>query len=525
MGSPTTQRDPGTQRRNEWLVIAVFAAVSLVLLLHHEPWGDEARPWIIARERAGPWDLIQNICYEGTPALWYLLLQPLAKAGAPYVSMALLHWVLALAAVTLFVRYAPFSFTHKALFPFGYYMLFEYNVLARSYVLVVLLMFLAALLYRRRFERPVFHGALILLLANANMHGLLIAIVLGGAFVLELVWLRKHKLSAGHVVSLLLIGFGYFAALYQAWPPPDLPRHFQAWHLDLSVPALRRLARVGIAAFLPVPAPTPRFWGSKALLAYGTPELAFLGVPLILASFLFFLRKRVVLLIYAASIGGLLAFFAMFYIGSTRHHGLVYVVFVFCLWISSQYKGKTPFRNGFLVRLTQPKTLRGLLTAVLVTHAAASVVPVYYDLRYEFSTGESVATFLEKNDFLNEETLVATYPSGLAVCILPYLPEPYSRRYALETGSYEGLITWTRHNRPLGMFSADELIARMDRAIAKRPWKEVMLIVSDEVKRREPLNKRYELIARFGPAIVEGQTYFIYRLRESKGPRRSEQHP
>lgn len=65
------------------LLLAIYLAVNMALILHHENWRDEAQAWQIA----GLLDLkglFAQLKYEGHPCLWYLILMPFAKLHAPF---------------------------------------------------------------------------------------------------------------------------------------------------------------------------------------------------------------------------------------------------------------------------------------------------------------------------------------------------------------------------------------------------------------------------------------------------------
>ena len=150
-------------------LILLYSAIGIVLLLHHEPWEDEAHVWLIARD-LNIISIFQQMAYDGSPALWYMFLVPFAKIGLPYISEFILHLIIAISAVTVFILYAPFSRVTKVLFIFSYYMVYEYSIIARSYGLSILLLFLIAALYAKRFERPLWYAFLIFLLFNTNAH-------------------------------------------------------------------------------------------------------------------------------------------------------------------------------------------------------------------------------------------------------------------------------------------------------------------------------------------------------------------
>jgi hypothetical protein len=53
-------------------------------MFYHEPWRDEAQAWLISRDLP-ILSIFRQMNYEGTPALWHIILVPFAKFGAPYI--------------------------------------------------------------------------------------------------------------------------------------------------------------------------------------------------------------------------------------------------------------------------------------------------------------------------------------------------------------------------------------------------------------------------------------------------------
>jgi len=107
------------------LLIIIFILISSILILHHEPYEDEAQAWMIARSSPDIPALVGFIGNEGTPALWHLILFGLSHSGLPYLSMAVVHSLIITGALFLFLRYSPFSSLHKVFFSFGYFILYE----------------------------------------------------------------------------------------------------------------------------------------------------------------------------------------------------------------------------------------------------------------------------------------------------------------------------------------------------------------------------------------------------------------
>lgn len=117
----------------------LFLGVSAFTASHHEMWRDEIQAWLIARDSGSVFELFAHLKYEGHPGLWHLCLMPLTRITHSPVIMQVFHLLIAGIVVYLFVRYAPFNLLQKFLFCFGYFVLYEYAILARNYALGLLL--------------------------------------------------------------------------------------------------------------------------------------------------------------------------------------------------------------------------------------------------------------------------------------------------------------------------------------------------------------------------------------------------
>ena len=98
--------------------------------------------------------------------------------------------------VTFLVTTSPFPRFIKLLLPFTFYLAFQYAIVARSYVLVPLLLFLCAYLWPQRLERPLSIALCLGLLANVALHAAVISGGLAIVYAIDL-WLgrRAHPLA------------------------------------------------------------------------------------------------------------------------------------------------------------------------------------------------------------------------------------------------------------------------------------------------------------------------------------------
>jgi len=164
------------------IIFLLYCIFSVIGMLHHEMWRDELQAWMVARDADSFFDLLRNLKYEGNPALWHILLFVLARFTVSPYSMMVLHLAISFSFVFIFLFKSNFCMLHKLLFVSGYFILFEYNLVSRSYGLGVLLVFLILSLYRDRRQKMMLIFILMALLANTTVYGL----ILSGAFALLL---------------------------------------------------------------------------------------------------------------------------------------------------------------------------------------------------------------------------------------------------------------------------------------------------------------------------------------------------
>ena len=177
----------GPERVFAALVVAAYLPVALFAIGHHEMWRDELHCWLVARDSRWPWDVVHNRAYDGQPPLWYLLLWVLEKLTHAPVTMQIAHVALAAAVVWVFASRAPFSRPVRALFPFGYFMAYEYVALSRCYGLALLLALLVCDNHERRFVRPWRTAALLAALSLTTTVATVVTLAYTATLVLDLI--------------------------------------------------------------------------------------------------------------------------------------------------------------------------------------------------------------------------------------------------------------------------------------------------------------------------------------------------
>ena len=365
------------------IALALYIGVVAFVAAHHEPWRDEADPWLAARDASAS-ELLQLFRHGGTPGLWYFLLIPLARSGAPYGSQHVLHVGVAAAAAALVLFASPFPRFARLLIPFTYFFSYEYAVIARTYALSAVLLFAVAALYRQRDLRPIAYAVCVALLANTNVHSLCIAALIGVAYLLD---------SRRHIGAIAIMLAGGAASLFQIWPAPDAMVHgvVSNFHPEAPLLALRN-------AFFPhVP----------ILQSLAT----ILGAAIVVVASIAVSRSRGTILILWGSYAVLTFIFILKWVGGVRHLGFVLLLLLFALWTA----------------VGQPQRARvacwSLLSISMVASLVMAMIFWRLDTLYAFSGAQETARWIRDHGMASRT--IAGHSETTASALAPYFRQPF----------------------------------------------------------------------------------------------------
>lgn len=321
--------------------VAAFVAYALLLavgVMQHVPWSDEAGPWVMARE-AGWGDVQHYFSYSGHPPLWFMVLFPLARAGLPIEAMQWVNAAIALAVAWLVLLRAPFRLWVRVMFMFGVGMGYQYAVVARGYMLMILVMFMIADAYAERLQRPARYGMLLALLFNTEAFVLIPAAMLAGWFAREC-W-RARAGWAGVGIAALGAGIALAALL-----PLDGMAHMQdayrAQHYYAD--GFWRHMRAGFLS--EVFGQSVEAWLPFSLQVAVAPLLSFVPVVLALLAGAYLWRTRW-LAVYVGWMAGFYVIFTYLYYGGFWHSLLFPVFTLWTLWLYRAAEGeRKPWEAG-----------------------------------------------------------------------------------------------------------------------------------------------------------------------------------
>jgi hypothetical protein len=495
-----------------WLIFGVFVAIVGFTMLRHEMWRDELQAWMIARASHSVPNLLDNIRYEGHPALWYMVLLPLAHLGrGPWV-MQLAQLAIASGAFAIVLWRAPFTLLQKALFAGGYFIVFEYGTLSRGYSLGVLFLVATCAIASTRHRWP-WCGVTLALLALTTAFGSLVAVaVLLGLIVDDIVRRRvastvdltadEDAVARRASPSLWAVVIGFVVAIagltlaYQQASPPGDAGVYLSWKTTFDG-ALMRTSLAAIArALVPMPQLRHEFWNTSIFDGF-TALAALLG----LAAFFWIawlLRRRPgPFAVWVGSTVFVVGFLytKIQYASASRYYGHIFLGLVAALWLVPAM-GEIGRDNERTVR-----TRSRLFTAILVVQLIAGMFVVAVDWKYPFSNGRNVASYIQRHHL--ENAVVIGQPDESASTVAAYLNRDVYYQSGERFGTY---ILWDKQ-RKTNVAPLVAIVQRLDSAS-----NEPVLLVTNKPNTGSFGPYRLQPLAAFDNGIVRDEHFWLYRV-------------
>lgn len=402
-----------------FLILLIYLISVSILICKHEPWFDEAQTWLLARD-ANLTDLFfKYLHYEGFPGLFYLILMIPAKLKLPYLALNITSAIIAVAGVFVFLRNAPFPNIIKILFPFSYFIFFQYAVVARNYVLLPILLFLIAKIYRDKTNKIYLFAVLLCLLANTSVHGFLITISLLLLHLVDLFkdWSKLNKsLKSKQFRAFLIIVIILGLTAVQILPIPN----------D-KVP--QRENNFSFLNFIKV---------SFSVLNDFMTENFLLSFVLLFLILLWFKLRGVLLLYLFPNLVLLSLFSVKVYKG--WHQGIPFLLLIFVMWISLEGRMINNSKRSRIVR-----NLALFSTAVvLVVHVYWSLIVSINDFNSPYSASLEVANYIKSHQLEKRKIYVSSFHS---ISILPYFEDNIFDNH--NNGKRPSFFWWSARNNNL----------------------------------------------------------------------------
>ena len=161
------------------VIFLTYIAFNILITCFHEQWFDECNSWQIAKYASYKEMFFELARYDGHPPLYWLILSIPAKLGLPFIISTKTIAVLSSSfAIYLLLFKSPLPLIAKITLPFSYFVFYQYSIQTRPYSFFMIAMFLTAMYYNNRNNKPYPLVFSLIFLSLTSAYGLLIACVL-----------------------------------------------------------------------------------------------------------------------------------------------------------------------------------------------------------------------------------------------------------------------------------------------------------------------------------------------------------
>lgn len=413
--------------RERTVLVAVFLLYCVVVAfgaIVHEPWWDEGQAWLLARDASLADLFSRHLSYEGHPPLWYLVLAIPAKLGLPYASLKVVAGLMGATGVFLLLfRLRSVPLAIRAITPFSFYLAYQYTVVARSYVLVGILLLAIATIYEERARRFGTFGILLALLAGVSIHGIALATSLAVLFAFD-VWRGRVSIAAvppwKRAAIPLALSIWLAAMIVVVWPAADLAASF-----DIHSPMDPRRWFAVLQWLVP-----ELLWGDVIGYGLGAARTAFGAVLAGSAVLLFWLARRGFAGGFLLLTGSLVSVSTIYY--SSWHEGLFFFVALFSVAVAY---GRGMESRGL------DHLIMAILLVILLRHLQWTAASLRYDTWNQFTGSQDAARFIRENG-IDRQTVF-----GMGVRSFELQPYFDSNLYANYQFSDGAFWDWSTSNR------------------------------------------------------------------------------
>jgi hypothetical protein len=155
--------------------------------------------------------------------------------GLPYSKIYLSSVIPNMLGIAIFVFKSPFNRLIRYTLPLTYFILYQYNIIARNYSFLLLSISIIALIYPYRFDKKILYILSLIFLGSINIHALILS---GGLFMLYLYEQYKESKINWHPIVLYIS----FAAFCGYLLKPDIDNQYVSNWLELNEVFIQNIA-------------------------------------------------------------------------------------------------------------------------------------------------------------------------------------------------------------------------------------------------------------------------------------------
>ncbi|MCR5599926.1 MAG: hypothetical protein K6G33_04180 [Ruminococcus sp.] len=405
------------------VVTVIVNIIVIVGLYFHEPWFDEAQAYLIARDSSLHDIILHWTHYEGHPPLWHLLLKCGITIGLPFeTALKLLNLIFVEAVLLMIEFFSPFSRITKIMIPASFYLLYQYSVVSRPYMMLLFACLLAAVFYGKRYEKPMRYTAALLFMCLTHSYGLAFA---GGIIIADMAGEAIRERSVGKMAARIIkckkllvcyvfLLMGALAIIAEIMPYSDTF-------------AMNRVVASDNKGFFACYLLSWLFIPSENLVTSFSSEIMYMSeeanpiseliaagiISLIIWTILFMICKKRRMLSEMFIPYACIAVLTSMYI-KPHHFGIFIMYMLFVLWTAAEKERIT------LSEFTEPikkagmseKMSRGIVLTAVIVFSAVNVfwngMSYYNEIKKVYDPASSLAQWIKKYD-LQDRTLLTTW--------------------------------------------------------------------------------------------------------------------
>ena len=474
----------------------LYAIFTLILVLHHETWADEAQVWLLAKHLSVfDFSLFKHLVNEGHPSFFYILMMPFAKMNISIMFMQMFCWLCMAASVFLFLQYSPFNKFAKFAIVTSAGFLYFFPVIARSYSILPLMVFLLAMLYPKQKQYPLFYVLLLVFVANTHV------IMYGFSFLLAVAFLydnfKDKKTGKIYIISYALLLTGLAATVFQLMGSIESNKSLVFDTQNI----FNNTKNVIIQFFLNAVNLHPDTINWQNFRAF-----SFVEILAAVCEALFFITSFVLLFLINKKnfcIGLLSVGFQFFiYIFS---YGIIYqtrlfcafLILVFCFWISFIDKK---------LSANLKKIASVTIILLFVMTVFCGLKSIYKDLKYNYSSAQEAAEFIKKN--IDKHALIIPDVDAFSAGVIVHLPE--YNVYSIYNNKSLRFIEW----KVTGFYSPFVISQLLEEEKFNQKKNHAYILSTSFLwnyyNYNELMPDKYKLIFVSKPSIQNGEAFKIY---------------
>ncbi|MBQ8886827.1 MAG: hypothetical protein IJY61_03915 [Candidatus Gastranaerophilales bacterium] len=412
-------------------ITIIYAIITLIGVLHHELWADEAQVWQLAKYLSIP-ELIEHLHNEGHPSLLYLLTMPFAKISSNAVFMQLICWFFMCLASFLLIYKAPFKAITKASILMSAGFFYFLPVIARGYSLIPFFVLMAAILYSKRKEQPILYAIPLFFLANTHaiMFGFVGILLI--CFAYEII--KEKSFNKNYFIGLGIITVGLILVILQlhnttssniciAFDTENLVAKITKIMLFFFINLYNKMITTNQALSFPI---------------IDIPCIFALIVSFFLLIINLYLNSKKLFIICAFGIGFQFAIYFFLYSPNsyvTRIFSAL-IILIFCYWIL--YKEDTFNETK---KLSSKKFTTILLTLFFGLTIYNGINFYISEIKYDYAGAKETAKFIKTN--LNQNAIYLIDNEPYLVSLAHYLGDDY-RLHSIVRNKTLKYVVWDK---------------------------------------------------------------------------------